>query len=448
MKHCLAFISVLFLGIGSPAGQTPEQDKQLFTVEQLAEDADFYFQKLFECQPSQYEYCSMVEFENMKDDIYARLTEPMGAEDFMWIIGRMNSLSSYHTGINLKFNPATIGVFENARDNGLELFPRVYIEGDKVSLKTGDKEKRLTTINGIPADSIMGFMRSYYNDKLSVNRNTYYMESFFALWLESYFKIKAPYKVSFDDGQEEVSVTGISADEFMDFSSFGIVRPPFVKHTVYPSSSTGIFTMSIFNIRRIPVEELEKQIAAFRDSVNKYDIEYLFLDLSKNTGGTSRLSYPLFDIIPHDTITDRYSTIQKEEDGNKRYRHEDMARLPARNLYKTDKQLFVLQGTNTISAANYLCRNIKLNKLGTLVGQPSGEPTSELSASSSYSMPNTKLNFIVANAMVDFSDYFPADEKDFHPDIYYDVDYKIDFEESDLIEIVNKWKASVSGAGL
>ena len=439
MKNVILLFICLFLYTGASVAQSIEEP--VFTPEQLKEDTDYFFKSLFEKQPNPYEYSSLRDFENKKDSIYNLLNKPMTADEFMWIIGSINSYLSYHSSVNLKFNRYVIKCYENAKEQNLKLFPRVSIREGKIFTEINNQDREFTSINGVSADSILQFMQSYYNNQLSIRRNNYDIESFFAIWIDLYFNIKPPFRISYKENQKETEIEGISADEFMDFSSFGIVRQPLVKYAIYPSSSIAIFTSHAFNRRRHTPEEVEAQLAAFRDSVNKYDIKYLFLDLSKNTGGTSQLSYPLLDIVSHDTIFEKYSVIEKEEFGNKKRDYNIVARLPNFDLYKKkNKQLFVLQGTNTISAANYLCRLFKRYQLGILVGQPSGEPTIEFTGSYSFVMPNTKLNFIVAGSLMDFSEHFPKEEKDFPPDMYWDVDYTIDFEEKELIEIVKQWK--------
>ena len=444
MKKIILISILILLSVEKIIPQNTTEDDSLFTSEQLKEDTDYFFKTLFEKQPNPYEYTSLIDFENKKDSIYSLLDSPMTAKEFMWIIGRINSYLSYHSGVNLKYNKYVVQYYENTKEQNLKLFPRVSIRNGKIYTKINNQDKELTKINGIPTDSIFQFLQSYHNNQLSIKRNTYFMESFFAIWIDLYFNIKAPYRIELANEHGDMELEGISTDEFMDFSSFGIVRKPLVKYTIYPSSSIAIFTAHIFNRSKMTPEEMEAEITAFRDSVNRYDIKYLFLDLSKNTGGTSFLSHPLLDLVSHDTIFEQYSTIKKVEFGNKKQHHCSIARLPKPDLYdKNDKQLFILQGTNTASAANYLCRLFKLNQLGTLVGQASGEPTSEFTGSSRFIMPNTKLNFIVANALIDFSEHSPKEEKDFPPDIYWEVDYTIDFEEKELMEIVTKWKSKI-----
>lgn len=439
MKNIIQLFIYLFLSTNISLGQSMEEP--VFTAEQLKEDADFFFKTLFEKHPNPYEYSSLLDFENKKDSIYNLLDKPMTAQEFMWIMGSVNSYLDYHSGVNLKSNRYVTQCYVNAKEQNLKLFPRVSIREGKIVTNLNNQERELISINGIPADSILKFIQSYYNNQLSVNRNTYFIESYFAIWIDLYFNIKPPFRIKYKTGKEEIEIGGITADEFMDFSCFGIVRQPLVKYAVYPSSSIAIFTSHIFNRNKYTPEEVKAQLTAFRDSINKHDINYIFLDLSKNTGGSSLLSYPLLDIVSHDTIYEKYYAIHKEELGNKKYLRTHIASLPALDLYtKDNKQLFILQGTNTASAANYLCRLFKRYNLGVLVGQASGEPTLEFTAASRYIFPHTKLNFIVANCLVDFSEFSPKEEKNFPPDIYWDVDYTIDFEEKELIEIVNQWK--------
>ena len=162
------------------------------------------------------------------------------------------------------------------------------------------------------------------------------------------------------------------------------------------------------------------------------------MNLNINGGGNYR-AFELLDIISHDTIFEKRSIIKRENGRNFKQDIRTVVRLPHSSTNKSKRQLFVIQGINTGSNADYFCRIIKGNKLGVLVGGNTGEPTATFSYCYFYEMPNTKIKFSVANSFVDYSASFQ--DNTLRPDIYWDTNYKrIYFEEKELMDIVNKWK--------
>lgn len=173
------------------------------------------------------------------------------------------------------------------------------------------------------------------------------------------------------------------------------------------------------------------------------NIQNIFYDLSMNPGGSFDALYSALkalDIIKHDTITFQLNETKRIDQINKKYNPNKIilqSNMTDEKIPK-ERKLFVLQGINTASAGDYFCRIVAENKLGTLVGQNSGEPTIAFTSNYGYTMPNSKIQFSVATALFDFSGYFK--EETLHPDVYWDVNHTKEFTEQELIDIVEHCK--------
>lgn len=188
---------------------------------------------------------------------------------------------------------------------------------------------------------------------------------------------------------------------------------------------------------------MESALKVFFRGVNNMNIQNIFYDLSMNSGGSFDAFYSTLkalDIIKHDTITFRFNETRHTNQTNKKCRFYKIILQP--NLtdpeISSKRKLFILQGINTASAGDYFCRIVAANKLGTLVGQNSGEPTIAFSRNYYYTMPNSKIQFSVATALFDFSDYFKHET--LHPDVYWDVNHTREFSEQELVDIIEHCK--------
>jgi hypothetical protein len=108
------------------------------------------------------------------------------------------------------------------------------------------------------------------------------------------------------------------------------------------------------------------------------------------------------------------------------------------NNIPDDRILFVIQSAVTASAADYFCRTVSQNKLGILVGEPTGELTKTFSSFKEFTMPHTHIYFKVAPFLIDYSDFFKSLTTP--PDINWDLKNIKEFTEQELIYIINCYK--------
>lgn len=379
------------------------QEDQLLTPEQLKEDADYYFKTLYTNHPNPYYYYSLKEFEDKKNDIYAQLNKPLTHEQFAWVIGEINSYVDAHSKIYIYLQT----FWRKQIDDDEKVFPVIKIRNDKVYLK--ESNAQINEINGIRTDTIIHEFKKYFNWKLPYEINRHWMEAYFSGFLRNKYNFEAPFKVRLDKSPVNQVLDGYSLYKFNQESAVGIRGGEFSFFKIYPFNSIAIFRID--NFENAAREPLESMLKVFFKGVNNMNIQNIFYDLSMNPGGSFDALYSALkalDIIKHDTITFQLNETKRIDQINKKYNPNKIilqSNMTDEKIPK-ERKLFVLQGINTASAGDYFCRIVAENKLGTLVGQNSGEPTIAFTSNYGYTMPNSKIQFSVATALFDFSGYF------------------------------------------
>ncbi len=411
------------------------QNNQLLTPEQLKADAEYYFKTLYTNHPNPYYYYSLKEFEDKKNKIYTQLNKSLTHEQFAWVIGEINSYVDAHSKINIYQQT----FWRKQLGNDDKVFPVVKIRNDKVYLK--ENNAKINEINGIRTDTIIHELKKYFNWKLPYEINRHWMEVYFSSFLINKYNIEAPFKVKIDKSFKSQVLDGYSLYKFNQESAFGIRGEEVSFFKIYPFHSIAIFRIDSFQDEA--KESLESMLKVFFKGVNNMNIQNIFYDLSMNPGGSFDALYlalKALDVIKHDTIIFRLNETKRIDQANKKNNPNKIILQPNNTTPKIPKErkLFILQGINTASAGDYFCRIVAENKLGTLVGQNSGEPTIAFTRNYSYTMPHSKIQFSVATTLFDFSDYFKHET--LHPDVYWDVNHTREFTELELIEIIEQCK--------
>lgn len=441
MKHNILFVLLLC------TVRCIAQVDSLLSPEQLKEDVDYYFKMLHSKHPNPYYYYSLNEFESKKNKIYLQINKPLTHEQFAWIIGKMNSCLDMHSMIDIHTGGHwRTSLLTALNDKSFRIFPAVKIKNDRLYLQVNNLE--IININGIKVAEILQDLKKYFNWKLPYEINIHGMESCFSNFLMNKYHLKAPFDVMLGKSDNIQKLEGTTLIEFAK-ESIGGTRGVMYGFTykVYPKSSIAIFNMNDFSERN--KDRLERKLRTFFKEVNSLNIQHIFYDLSMNGGGHPNLK-PL-DIIEHDSIYfklnaigttigtamffPKYATIQF----NRKYELNEVVLPPNKDSSITKgRKLYVLQGINTASGADYFCRIVAENNLGILVGQNTGEPTVAFSYKSEHKMPNSGITFGVATIFCDFSNFFKKET--LHPNIYWDVDNHKEFTETELLDIIKHCK--------
>lgn len=422
----LKFILLLHL-----FGLTAFSQNMFLSPEKLKEDVDYYFKMLYLHHPNPYYFYSLDLFEEKKNQIYSKLNSSMTLAEFSWIIGEINSLIDSHSTVN--FIPKTSSLNDYIKEKN-KFFPYIKIKNDKIYL-ANDLKNSIARINGIPTHVMLNEIKKYYNWKLPHEPNIFVIESWFNYFIYLKYKIESPFEVTYENVDlKNQKIEGI------DFKELGNNQPTLnIRHNldiysykIFPNSSIAIFYNYSF-LEKFH-EKFNKELAAFNQEVDKNNIKYIFFDLSKNSGG-QHFGENALDIIEHDSVFFRHKMIKRTNIFNRKYKVNERLLLPKRNDKIKNRELFILQGTLTRSRGDYFCRIVSQNKLGILVGLPTSEPTVAFTYCNDYTMPNSKIQFIIAGSLMDFSDEFK--DETLNPDIYWNTNHNNEFTEEELIEIIN-----------
>ena len=361
-------------------------------------------------------------------------------KQFIWIIGEINGYVDTHSSIaNVTCPCWTVAPLTL---DEVTFFPNVTIKHDKVYLMGSNKE--IVEINGIKVAEILRDIKQFCNWKNPHERNWMLLQDGFSYFLLNKYEMREPFKVMFSNSTKVRTLKGISAREYFEHSSLptNFRGNQVVPYKIYPFSDIAIFTICDF----LSVNEKAYQnlFDNFCREVERYKIKHIFYDLTQNSGGQFSTLWNFgmnaLNIIKHDDIFFKVTETKRTEQGNNNYRTKKVVLKSNRDTNIPDNmKLFILQGGNTTSCADYFCRIVAENKLGVLIGQNTGEPTKAFTYTDDYvMMPNSKWPFQVATTLFDFSEYF--DTETLHPDLYWDVNNNREFTEEELVKIVQQCK--------
>jgi len=479
MKTIFSLIFSILLG-------TATAQTKLYDPKELKQAADYYFSTLFYVHPNPYYFYGKCKFNKLKNKIYKDLDKPLSKNDFLLTIGQINSYLDMHSTIPVqgafdeialksitdKMKEATFYLLKDSIDNisffqdfsldslkaflkernidkdsmenSIFVFPIVEIRDNELFL-LGDSINNIIEINGISTKAILFEINKYINRKLNPETNLILMNQYVNEMILGKYNINPPFRIKFAKNNKEEIIKGMTLLKWSnELLSVYIASVPKYSETpytyeIYPENAIAIFHIQTFlnEEREYFLEKLEK----FKNEVNIQNIKYIFYDLTMNGGG-NHFGTEALEIIRHDTIYFRYKeTTHIPDSGIKKGKINRAVSVPNHNDdgILDDRILFVLQSAATGSGADYFCRIIAENKLGVLVGEPTGELTKTFSyASPLCTMPHTFVNFHIATTLVDFSDYFKSLTTE--PDIYWNLRNVKEFTEQELLQIINAYK--------
>jgi hypothetical protein len=438
MRKIVILFLLIFYDIIPTQGQ-----KKMLAPEELTTDVNFYFEKLHSLHPNPYSYFPILEFEEMKDKIYRQLKQPLTREQFSWIVGEINSYVERHSMIFYNQGRDAEEVNKVFESQAEVFFPPINIREGKIFLFDNEKDN-IAEINGMSTDSIIADMKKYHNWRQPHSVNWQLMQERFSDIIFFQHHLKPPFRVKFSKSKKIHTIQGLSRGgiwKIVDYSHSRLDRAgkEAYSYKIFSESSIAIFHITTF--LQSAREMFNEAYHSFSKAVNEQKIKYVFYDVSTNGGGHHYGEIAL-DIVRHDGV--RLQCTKISRNGMAFVRKHKINELVLPPNYSKDipeeRKLFVLQGVRTASSGDYFCRVVAENKLGVLVGQPTGEPTIGFTSIRNFEMPYTKIPFMISTELLDFSEYFNSET--LNPDIYWDVDHYRDFTEKELMDIVNKWEKS------
>lgn len=415
MKVCLLSIGVLLSLLCS--GQ------KHITYKQLCADVDYLFRTVDSLHPNLYWHTPKERVDSavaeMKEKFRGR--DSIDVRDFAMELAQMNHFFDYHTTMTLVYR------FDEKGDT---VFPRVTYQGGKFYLKGTGKE--ILSINGVGIDAIRRAWQNTYSPDFHPGYSEFYLN--YVLDFQKvlmYLGIYAPYRVEYREGGACVSCmeAGVSfaamraeVQAFLDVF-WDNANPYPYSFEIYPDSSVAIIRLT----KCVETNHAHNFFLMCFHEILEHDIQHVFVDVSRNTGGTTAAFNDIFNTFMTTKFFYRYRHDRLEKKLNDKGEWElDLASpwypvkgFRRKGLYK--RKLFVYQSPLTCSAAPFLGEVLKAVGAGILVGTDTEPQDPSYGNVKSFILPYSGLTRTCASTC-DFNmkpDYFLTQEGGLRPDISY-----------------------------
>jgi C-terminal processing protease CtpA/Prc len=370
---------------------------QVLTVAQMREDLEYTIRTLRDVHPSTYHGFSR-EQEGLIETLRGQIREPMKAQEFYLLAGRLLcSMKDGHT----KLEPMKGSQNRSVNIPLAWVADGLYVTTDCAPFRAGD---RVVAIGGRSSEELIAELRPFISAE-----NLYWLryKAADALTREVYLAALGVMREDHVDwtvqraGEKQVVSTG-----FMTGKMYYGRHPArhWVGHTIDKDASLGVFHLDqcLWN------DEYRKAVHEFFAAVSRDRIEHAVVDLRWNPGGNSNvmgefLRYLDVDRYKHLGMEVRYSKASRQQRndpwgwgryvGKSKTKKNDRCR--ERDLLFHGR-LYVLVSVETFSSANDFALIVKDNKLGTIVGEPTGNRPTCYGDCLSFQMPNTGFRFTVS----------------------------------------------------
>lgn len=413
-------------------GQGFDNSFQKHSPSSMKKDLDFIFNKYGEIHPEFYKEVSKVVVDKRLESLKARIDKPLNRIDFMNLFSPVlfHIVKDGHNYVN-----GPNEELESYIKNGGVLFPVPIIMRDNKIFCHSEKSQipynsEVLTINGISSRDIVSKILAGYNaesEDFAQATNSQWFSSSYWYNYGNYQSYRIEFKPIGSVTPKNIILKGSlqgeidslrKADKQDNYSYYEI-----------PEVKTAVIQ---FNL----CEDLDN-FRPFCDRVfteiREKGVGNLVIDIRNNPGGTTRLGEMLYEYITEKPISqfkriETKITKEKKRDfikSRKLYNNwfkwynylyypiyictnsERKEILTAKNgtllikdfepeVPKTNKLLFrgnvyLLTSRKTYSAAAILASTFKYYKLGTIVGEETGEPTTFTANTVEIALPNTKL---------------------------------------------------------
>lgn len=434
----LLSLSILFLSQEVKAINIQEP---IYSAAELQEDFDYYIQKLKEFHPDLYTYCSQIEFEERVESIKKQINKPMRVSEFGIIVMNLNSYLDGHTGISFgaiweNFTEKKRKEIETYKNNNGKFLPYMQVKGDRLFFKG----EEVLSINQLETKKFMSKFCLKITDHDTKKRSDYIKSHYLCTEKYSFifYNLTSPFKMKTQSATGEIRTfteEGWSSDDYNEFLTKDSKPWKPIDCTMYTNDSIACIDFNTCYIEDYDNGGGYKQMidSVFRQ-VNSTQVKYLFINVTRNEGGSYPVSNYMFNKINRDALYWNYTTIMRTGKTNET--------IYGEHYYDEIKSgfngnVFIMQSPWTFSSADDFCRLGRLNKC-VLVGEPTGHTNIVITESRDREMPNTKLTFSCSNKKYIYSD---CDEDGLCPDIPFEMSiYKYNFSLTELKKILDIWK--------
>lgn len=407
LKSLLCIIGITLLLGGCFEGKTSSQNpskslpevagNKVLSVEEMAEDLEFAIGVLGDVHPQTYHGFSREQKQLIKS-LRSKITEPMAAQKFFFIVNQLFfSFKDGHT---------TLYSMKSKKNRFVDaelvwLHDGLYVRSAGEKLKQGDK---ILAIGNKTTSQLLGELEHMISAE-----NLHYVQyrAGHSLTRESYLdqldiiqNDTVDYRVQRDDSEITLKMPLTNKSKITSKRT----SKPWVRFQIDEKFSLGVFTLDTCRYN----DEYKNKLKDFFTEVKNHNIRHVAVDVRDNSGGSSEvidgfLSY--LDIKKYKSfgMRVRYSKASKEQRNTPKDKGYDKPRFrsntrdnrkcPNPELIFNGK-LYILISAKTFSSANWFAVMVKDNKIGTVIGEPTGNQPTSYGDVLSFQMPNTGFRFI------------------------------------------------------
>jgi hypothetical protein len=412
----------------------------------MQEDIDYYLTFLDENHPDLYRRYTPAQFDSTKQVVISGCQKPLSVNDFTRKLFKFNKLTDGHTKIIMN------GLWENYEK--IPYFPYFEIHNDSVLIKN----KLLLTVNDFDVTELILDIMNNMSWENHPKTNEMFVNQCLFFFLSAFYNITPPYMLQLKDIQtEEITREKVETSYRNYISKNFPVEVEFYKK----------YLIAVIHYKTCEFEGEMKRIIllgirqAFQRMKNE-KIKYLFIDVSKNGGGSNLNNEIILQYLKSTKFKGYYinkltknkvdaifADVQKQSS----YYHEKYKKnifMDAKlkdEIKKENKKLnyitpidisknkiiinenrmgykgkvFVIQSKQTYSAAIQFCESIKQRQMGIIIGEEAGEPIGFCGNVKISDLPNSKISFSYSSACGWYEPPIPTKNGFIVPDIPYDV---------------------------
>lgn len=358
-------------------------DAQLVTKKQALKDLTWCKYMLESIHPSLYRYTPKSKIDSVFNEIERRCKEYILDSIDSYYIPAALAQFNYFFDIHTKVFP------NNFTYKAKKIFPPV-VWSENRNLFLWDENIEVLSINGVKVDSLIDWLFCLQGKESNPKQN-YIIWTLgpWVPWCLDWHGIFPPYRIEaktrnnrdtlmFVDGLEEREVrakrleiatklyafpSGASGDIFLGGN------PPY-KFQIYPEESVAIIR---YNEAFWPEDypKIDSLIHRFFQDCDHHNIEYLFIDFSRNEGG-GFWGYEIFG--PYLKFKrKRYKRLYLTKGGVQSWRDLSIENRTNRGVEPFRGQIFVYQSSYTGSATSMFCSVLKATTNALLVGTETGQ---------------------------------------------------------------------------
>lgn len=384
--------------ISSQAPSVNVATEKKLSTSQMKNDLDILVKNLVEIHPRLLNGWSPEE-NKVIESAYAKITAPLSHGEFFFIANEIVTM----------LNDAHTAIYNNLRQPSLDLplfWTRegLIVTDDRGKFQTGDK---VTAIGGRSIEELEEALTKVIpaenNDWLRVKGTDFIKTEFFLEHMGLTSNRQAV--VTVQRGAEDINATFkfTTNNSANNYNPYPLAEVDF-SYYFDEQLSLGVFQLKSCDF----TAEYNAALKRFFEEVHIRGIHNVAVDLRNNGGGDSRV---VNEFISYLNVK-QYNSIGQiirfspQADaayhyGNPNGTYHKVNPAVVQNQIKTDKpftgNLYILTSGRTFSSANFFAMIIQDNKLGTILGQPTGNQPSSYGDILGFVLPASNFNFTVSH---------------------------------------------------